>query len=34
VIAACGAVSAWLNARQTGRSRTPDSIVAADTMFD
>ncbi|MES2991181.1 MAG: DMT family transporter [Pseudomonadota bacterium] len=33
VIAACGAVSAWLNARQTNAQR-PASIVAADTAYD
>jgi drug/metabolite transporter (DMT)-like permease len=34
VIAACGAVSAWLNARQGGDRRQPASIVAADTTYD
>ncbi len=33
VIAACGAVSAWLNARQASAQR-PASIVAADTAYD
>jgi drug/metabolite transporter (DMT)-like permease len=33
VIAACGAVSAWLNARQTSAQR-PASIVAVDTAYD
>jgi drug/metabolite transporter (DMT)-like permease len=33
VIAACGAVSAWLNARQANAQR-PASIVAADTAYD
>ena len=32
VIAACGAVSAWLNA--TGTRQKPGSIVAADTAYD
>ncbi|MBS0446824.1 MAG: DMT family transporter [Proteobacteria bacterium] len=31
VIAACGAASAWLNVRA---SRTPESVVAADTIAD
>jgi drug/metabolite transporter (DMT)-like permease len=34
VIAACGALSAWLNARQSGAARNPASIVAADTIYD
>jgi drug/metabolite transporter (DMT)-like permease len=34
VIAACGAVSAWLNARQAGARQQPGSIVAADTTYD
>jgi drug/metabolite transporter (DMT)-like permease len=34
VIAVCGALSAWLNARQTGRGGMPDSVVAADTIAD
>ena len=34
VIAACGALSAWLNARQSGAARSPASIVAADTIYD
>ncbi|WP_235580473.1 DMT family transporter [Rhizobacter sp. Root404] len=33
VIAACGAVSAWLNARQASAQR-PASIVAVDTAYD
>jgi drug/metabolite transporter (DMT)-like permease len=33
VIAACGAESAWLNARQTSAQR-PASIVAVDTAYD
>jgi drug/metabolite transporter (DMT)-like permease len=34
VIAACGGLSAWLNARQRGAARNPASIVAADTIYD
>jgi drug/metabolite transporter (DMT)-like permease len=34
VIAACGAVSAWLNARQANRDGMPVSVVAADTAFE
>ena len=34
VIAACGAAAVWLNARETARSRVPDSPVAADTIGD
>jgi drug/metabolite transporter (DMT)-like permease len=34
VIAACGAISAWLNARQANRDGMPVSIVSADTAFD
>ena len=34
VIATCGALSAWLNARQRGAARNPASIVAADTIYD
>jgi drug/metabolite transporter (DMT)-like permease len=34
VIAACGAVSAWLNVRRAGTTHLPDSVVAADTIAD
>ncbi len=34
VIAACGALSGWLNARQRGAARKPASVVAADTIYD
>ena len=34
VIAACGACSAWLNARPAGARQLPASAVAADTAYD
>jgi drug/metabolite transporter (DMT)-like permease len=34
VIAACGAASVWLNARESARTRVPDSTVAADAIGD
>ncbi|HWH83514.1 MAG TPA: DMT family transporter [Burkholderiaceae bacterium] len=34
VIAACGAASAWLNARRAGARRDGASVIAADTIYD
>lgn len=34
VIAACGGLSAWMNARQAGAAKMPASAVAADTAYD
>lgn len=34
IIAACGALSVWINQREAARRHAPDSVVAADTLGD